>query len=120
MNSDEATAPRVGPDGKVGHTESETAMVPLGSAGIIRFWSRPQSRSSASTCRRVMRDTDRSLAPAERLVDGVGEWPGVGCEALVIPGEAHRRDAEPLGQRQRGQVGHLARGGVPGADDDAR
>ena len=120
MNSDESTAPRVGPDGQVGHTESETAMVLLDSAGIIRFWSRPQSRSSASTCRTVMRDTDRSLAAAGRLVDRLGERPGMGCEALVIPREADRRDAKALGQRQRGQVRHLAVGGLPNAHGDPR
>src|SRR5213593_1102591 len=63
-----------------------------------------------------LRDVSRSapLAPAEGLVDRVGERPWMGREALVVSGEAHWRDAKAVGQRQRGQVGHLAGGGIPG------
>src|SRR5215813_8189809 len=59
-----------------------------------------------------LRGVSRSapLAPAEGLVDRVGERPGMGREALVVPWEAHWRDAKAVGQRQRGQAGHLALG----------
>src|SRR5215831_16641051 len=60
----------------------------------------------------------RALAAAERLVDRLRERPGMGCEALVIPREADRRDAKALGQCQRRQVGHLAVRGVPSAHGD--
>ena len=60
------------------------------------------------------------LAAAERFVDSLGERSGVGREALRIPGEADRGDAVALGERERGQVGHLADGGIPGRHDDAR
>src|SRR5215510_13355915 len=85
---------------------------------VVVWLAGPTADMVSSFLRGVSRSAP--LARAEGLVDRIGERPGMGCEALVVPWEAHRGDAKAAGQHQRGQVGHLAGGGIPGPHHNGR
>jgi hypothetical protein len=56
----------------------------------------PTCRLRAEIEGKIVHDRIGRLAPAERLVNRLGERPGVGRKALVVPGELHQLQVDTV------------------------